>query len=61
MPDLVSEQKLQVMLSELVPNSASYVFRTSGKMTGVLKDKVDSLDLRDEVNDSKLICGDVLI
>jgi len=39
MPDLVSEQKLQVMLSELVPNSASYVFRTSGKMTGVLKDK----------------------
>jgi hypothetical protein len=40
MPDEVNGDMMQIMLSDFVPDSASFVFRESGKMTAYLKDKV---------------------
>jgi lipopolysaccharide-binding protein len=39
MPDEVNGQMMQILLSDFVPDSASFVFRESGKMTAVLKDR----------------------
>ncbi|ELR16783.1 LBP / BPI / CETP family, Cterminal domain containing protein [Acanthamoeba castellanii str. Neff] len=39
MPDEVNGDMMQIMLSDFVPDSASFVFRESGKMTAFLKDK----------------------
>ena len=39
MPDEVNGEMMQIMLSDFVPDSASFVFRESGKMTHILQDK----------------------
>jgi hypothetical protein len=43
MPDEVNGDMMQIMLSDFVPDSASFVFRESGKMTAFLKDKVPTI------------------
>jgi hypothetical protein len=43
MPDEVNGEMMQIMLSDFVPDSASYVFRESGKMHAFLKDKVPTI------------------
>jgi hypothetical protein len=40
MRDEVNSEMMQILLNDFVPNSASYVFRESGKMTHILLDKV---------------------
>ncbi len=43
MPDEVNGEMMQIMLSDFVPDSASFVFRESGKMHAFLKDKVPTI------------------
>jgi hypothetical protein len=40
MPDEVTGQMMQIMLSQYVGNSAGYVFQQAGKLHGFLYDKV---------------------
>ena len=40
MPDEVTGQMMQIMLSQYVGNSAGYVFQQAGKLQGFLYDKV---------------------
>lgn len=40
MPDEVTGQMMQIMLSQYVGNSAGYVFQQAGKLHGFLNDKV---------------------